>query len=569
MYDRLRDPEFWLFRVYPLRVVVPVLLVAAVAAWIVLATTGMILVACAVAAAVALLGLIPVRGRTLTARIGAALARRQPMRPQRQIEAAPAVDVPQAEGGSYGIRWDGDLLLTMLRIDPPPDTLTLLRRGSLSTDHLLGLSRIAACLEQFDIALDSIDVVSVGARTAGTGVAAHLYEQILGPLPAVAHRTVWLVLRLDPLANAEAVEKRGGGGEGAVRAAVIATRRIANRLAADDVAVSVLTAAEMNSAVRQLTHGFDVDALTETPRSLRTEHRHLTHYRIDTALLNPRGLAEIWSTPSLTTAVTLRLCRGADRTSTRRDHSGTVVLSAVVRFDTIAEPESPPLPGLRELHGQQLRMMLDTLPIAAAGRWDRGTGYRGTLAAIEEIVVPTAGCGQLIGADEQGQGIAVSLIGDGTRHLEVIGNLDVAQQVILRATALGAHVVVHTARPDAWHTMVTHLAAPHLVSIAPRSAGASYHPPGPPPPAAAPYPSTTVLVYDGIPPAMHAGGATIVHVRNPSDPNGQIEADVTLVQDPHAPNRITVRTAAGSATVMMVTTPDEMQYIGESVVATR
>lgn len=77
--------------------------------------------------------------------------------------------------------------------------------------------------------------------------------------------------------------------------------------------------------------------------------------------------------------------------------------------------------------------------------------------ALTDIAVPTTGCGQLIGADERGQGIAVPLIGAGT--------------------------------------------------------------------------------------------------------------DVTLIQDPRSPNRITVRTSTGSATATMVTTPDEIHYIGESLAA--
>lgn len=149
----------------------------------------------------------------------------------------------------------------------------------------------------------------------------------------------------------------------------------------------------------------------------------------------------------------------------------------------------------------------------------------------------------------------------------MIGTLDLAQQVILRATGLGAHAIVHTARPEAWQTMVRNLDAPQILSIAPRAAGASYHPPGPPPMPTAPYPSTTVLVFDGVPPVSHAGGATIVHVRQPHDPPGSVDADVSLIQDPTAPNRVTVRTPAVTTTVNMVTTREEMHYIGESLAA--
>lgn len=60
-----------------------------------------------------------------------------------------------------------------------------------------------------------------------------------------------------------------------------------------------------------------------------------------------------------------------------------------------------------------------------------------------------------------------------------------------------------------------------------------------------------------------------MRVRGPHEPGGDFDADVTLYQDPTAPNRITVRTSTAQATVNMVTTPDEMRYIGESLAAAR
>ncbi|MFI8976081.1 type VII secretion protein EccE [Nocardia asteroides] len=567
-YDTLRDPEFWLFRMYPLRACVPVAVLAAIVAWVVLATTDSGYGAIGGAVAVLLIGLVPIRRRTLAVRFGEWLARRVRGRAE-TLDRAPAFDVPLPEGGGCGVRWDGDLLLTMLRIDPPPDTLTLLRRGSLSADQLLPLTEVARCLDQFDVELVSIDVIATGARTAGTGAAAHLYDRILGPLPAIAHRTCWLVLRLDPVANAAAVDKRGGGATGALRTMIIATRRVANRLATHGIDAAVLTATEMNSAVRELTHGFDPLSLTESAHGLESEFgRHLTHYQLTAPMIGTNGLAEIWSLPSLSTTVTLRLHPGSRRIGRASDKAGTVVLNAVVRLDSVAPYEQVPVAGLRELPGSQRRILLDTLPIGAADDLGGRDGYRGTLTALTDISVPTTGCGQLIGADERGQGIAVPLIGAGTRHVDVIGNLDLAQQVVLRATALGAHAVVHTTRPQAWQSMVANLATPQLLSIAPRAAGATPQtPPGPPPVPAAPYPTTTVLVFDGIAPTSHLGGATIVEVRTTEREPEAIAPDVTLVQDPYAPNRITVRTSTGSATVSMVTTPDEMHYIGESLAA--
>ncbi len=570
-HDVLRDPEFPLFRLLPLRLVVPVLLVAAAASWGAVAGHAPIIAVVATGGGVVIAGLAPVRRRfphSLAGVVALAIGYRWRRGRDRNRTHSEAFDLPLPEGGSCGARWDGDRLTTMLRIDPPPDALTLLRRGALSTDQLLPLAEIARCLSQFDITLASIDVISIGARTAGTGFVAQLYERIIGPLPAIAHRTVWLVLQLDPLANAGAVDNRGGGGTGSVRSALIATRRVANRLAALDIAVSVLTANEMNAAVRQLTHGIPLDELAETPNSLRHQGLHLTSYEIGAELVNSAGFAALWATPSVATTVNLRL-RPVPSRPGRHDGPPVIVLDAVVRFYTNAEFTEAPVVGLRALPGRQLPTLLETLPIGSRARGGAQTGHRGPLTALSETVVPTAGCGQLIGADKLGQGIAVPLVGYGTRHVEVVGKLDLAQQVVLRAIALGARVIVHTDRPEAWHPMVSNIHEPQWLSLAPRVAGTAQQIVAAAPQPGAPTPTATVLVYDGIAPTASSGGATILYVRAPHQPGGYFDPDVTLLQDENAPNSITVRTSTASASVQMVTTPDEMRYIGESLVATR
>ncbi len=567
----LRDEDFWLFRDFPLAVVVPVLLLAALATWVATVFDLPLWAIVAIGVAVVLLGLSPVRHKTprsLAGMVAAGLTfRLYRMRHDPSAEPAQPFDVPLPEGGSYGVRWDGDHVVTMLRIEPPPDTMTFLRPGTLGTEQMLPLAEIASSLTQFDITLSSIDIISTGARTASNGPVGWLYDRILGPLPAIARRTVWLVLRLDPLANAEAVDNRGGSGGGALRTAIIATRRVANRLAARDITTAVLTAGEINAAVRQMSRGVALDKLTETPNSLQYEGIHLTSYVIGKELIGSRGFSELWAAPSLSTTITLRL-RPIEPRPGDRDAPASIALTAVARIDTVHAPENPPVEGLRRLPGHQLRALLDTLPIGTPTRV-AGEENRGPLDALAEMTVPTAGCGQLIGADNTGRAIAVPLIGEGTRHLEVIGALDLAQQVVLRAIALGAHTVVHTARPEAWNTMVAGVNAPHALSLAPRSAGASHHPPMPPAQPGAPYPQTTVVVFDGIAPAALPGGATILYVHEPHVPAVPFHADVTLRQDPATPNLITVSTPAASATVHMVTTPEEMQYIGESLVATR
>ncbi|MFC9993684.1 type VII secretion protein EccE [Nocardia sp. NPDC127526] len=564
----LRSDDMWLFRMMPLRLVVPVVLIGVTASLVAVAFDSPWWGSLIAGIVPALIGLLPVGGIPIGLRIGRWVAYRWRQARRGTLDEPTMVDVPLPEGGSYGLRWDGSLLTMMLRIDPPPDTLTLLRRGSLDTDQVLPLAEIASCLRQYDVELDSADVISTGTRTASTeavlsGYAAtiaplgRLYDEILGPLPAIAHRTVWLVLRLNPLANSKAVNNRGGGPEGALRAAIIATRRVANRLAARGITASVLTTSEMTAAMRELTRGIPVDDFTETAKSLEHNGIHLTTFQIDPELFNSDGLAKIWAVRSLATTVTVRLRPAKSMSPYAGADTENIEVDARVRYDTNHELDEAPILGLRELPRRQLWALADTLSFGA--QEVRPGGYRGPLEALSDISVPTAGCGQLIGADATGSGIAVPLIGNGSRRIDIISDLHLAQQVILRAIALGAGAVVHTARPGAWQGMIANVGATHALSLASSvthsSRGSTMN-------ARAPHPAATVIVFDGVPATAPPGSATVVTVHETLPPDYQPDADVTIVQHPNAPHTVTVHTPATKTTAMLVTTPAEQHYLG-------
>ncbi|WP_306360380.1 type VII secretion protein EccE [Nocardia sp. CC227C] len=563
---RLGTDELWLFRMLPLRLVIPVALLAATASVVAVAVDAPWWAILIAAALPALIGLTPVRGIPIGLRLGGWIAFRWRQSRRRPPAEASLIDVPLPEGGSYGLRWDGTLLTTMLRIDSPPDSLTLLRRGSLSTDQVLPLTEIARCLRQFDIELDSIDVISTGTRTAGSeavlsGYASsvaplvRMYEEILGPLPAIAHRTVWLVLRLNPLATSKAVDNRGGGAVGTLRAAAIATRRVANRLAAQGITASVLTSSEMTSALRELIRGIPVAELEETPTALIARNTHLTSYQVGSEMITTDGLAMIWAVPSLATTLTVRLRPLAGK-DTRTD---AIEVDARVRYDTVRELDSPPVAGLQELRQRQMWALLDSLPFG--DRESRALTYRGPVDALAGALVPTGGCGQLIGADGSGSGIAVPLIGSGSRRIDIIGSLPLAQQVILRAIALGAGAVVHTARPAAWQDMVANVGAPHALALASSITGNARHSTST---ARAPHPAATVVVFDGVPSSAPSGSATVVTVLDAPPRDWQPDADVTIIQDPDSPYTVTVRTPATTTTAQLVTTPTEQRFIGSA-----
>lgn len=563
---QLSSQEFWLFQHLPLRLVLPVALIGVVASLIAIAFDAPWWATLIVCLVVAGCGFGPVRGVAVGLRVGAWAHYRWRQRKRTIVEQDSTFDVPLPDGGSVGVRWDGRCLVTMLRVDSPPDTLTLLDRGSLSTDQVLPLSEIAHCLRQFDIALDSIDVVSTGTRTASsdavlTGYAAaveplgRMYDQILGPLPAIAHRTMWIVLRLDPLANAEAIANRGSGHEGTLRAAIIATLRVTNRLATNSIKAAILTSPEMNVAVRELSRGIEIDQFAERPDSLERGDVFLTSFQIGDELITADGFAQVWAVPSLATTVMVRLLSGDDRRTRLGQRRTAIEVDARVRYDTYAEFGRLPLAGLRPLPRRQLWALADSLPI---GSRDTGAvGYRGGLEALTDLSIPTTGCGQLIGADSSGRGVAIPLIGAGSRRIEIIGSLYLAQQVILRAIALGAGAVIHTDRPAQWHLMVANVGAPSALSLASRTAGTRVTPAG-----SGPHAAATVIVFDGIPASAPPGSATVVNIAREFTSVPRPESDVTIIQDPTSAIMVTVHTPTSTATATLVTTPTEQHYLG-------
>jgi len=540
---------------FPLRRVLAVLSVANAVALAALIFGAAPVVAAGVAVALFVLLLTPVRGTSAAAYLSEkfTFAKQRFRRHRASADRAP-FDVPLPDGGSYGMRWDGRYVITVLRLDAPPPFVTRLNPSGLSTGDKVPLPELARCLDQFDIELATIDVISTGARTAAEGAVARLYDQILGPLPAVAHRTVWVVLRLDPLANAAAADRRGGGSTGVLRTVIVATQRVANRLAARGLTASVLSGAELNSVVHQLTRGVDLADFTELPDALEHDGLRTTTYRVELDALGPRGFADMWTTSTIATTVTMRLRRAPGEPGRPAADTGgaRIDVSALARFTTGTAASVPDLPGLIPLPGSQYRALVQTLPIDNADFALTEESVIGDADALTELTTPIAGCGQLIGADDVGQGVAMPLISAHVRRVEIIGAVLIAKQVILRAIAIGATVVVHTNRHEAWRTMVDYVGSSAL-TLAAWSAGSQQ---------ANSYRSANVVVYDGVPVTGHHSGTTVIQVREPGAAPSGFEPDVTLSESEETANVVAIRSATGTATVRMVATPFEIAYLG-------
>jgi type VII secretion protein EccE len=493
--------------------------------------------------AIALVCTVRIRGVNLPRAISAraAFAREKRRRRARKGQSEP-FDGESGDGTQIGFHWDGRTLQSMVRIRENPQALTVMEPGMTVSGETVSIRMVAECLQQFDIALDSIDVISQGARSQGHGVIAAIYDAVLGPLPAIAQRDVWVAVRFDPTRCPEAVRRRGGGREAILRTAATATRRVANRLAEAGLRPEVMTASEIAQATSQLLDGVALHNVDETRMTCREGRFQLRSYLIKPAMITTAGLGLLWTVPSYSTTVCLSLRRNARR--------GLIEIRGLARFDGHG-PTRVRLRGLGELNGLQYSALVSSLPLPQPRRSVGGWAFGTTDAALEGLVVPASGCGQVIGADEHGRAVALPLFGPQIERVEVCGTLHLAQQAVLRSLALGARVRVHTSRPRAWRHMVAEVGDQNLLRVTDFNRGSMQ---------AGSDRNYSVEMFDGVAEQPVRVGVTVMSVK-PADAQPSRPSDVILqLQDPDQ-DLVTVRTRQGSATVTMVATDEEMRYL--------
>lgn len=501
--------------------------------------------------AVALLFVVRLRGtslpRSMADRMGFMRYRRR-RAGNRAPKYAEPFDVEMSDGSQLGFQWDGQTLLCLIRIQENPQAITVMEPGVTVSGETVSVELLADCLRQFDISLDSIDVISQGARSHGHGHIAAIYDAVLGPLPAIAQRSVWVVVRFDPTLCPDAVRNRGGGREAITRTAATATRRVANRLAEAGLRPEILTSSEIAQAVNQLSDGVTLHTLEESWVACQEARFQLRSFSIKPSMFTTDGLGLLWTIPSYSTTTCISLRRDAD--------TGFVKIRGLARFDSHGRTRVR-LRGLGPLRGRQYAALISSLPLPPPQRRiDRWAFARDDLA-FEDLALPVSGCGQVIGADEHGRAVALPLFGPQIARVEIFGTLHLAQQVVLRSLALGARVRVHTRRPAAWRDMVAEVGDQNLLWVTDFNRSAIQ---------AGSERNYSVEMFDGVAEHGVRVGVTAIAVTAPQAAASG-GADVTLrLLDPDN-DVVEVGTRSGSAVVTMVATDDEMRYIRSSLAA--
>ncbi len=490
----------------------------------------------AAAVVVALIPLIPVAKRTLLDWI----ATYWRYLTHRDYELGDTVDFRGTDGRSLGLYWDGSRVVTVVEVLPPPGGLTRIARTTVHASHLLPLAELAKCLNQHDILLSGIDIISHGHRSRSGTPAGKIYESLLGPLPATAHRTVWLAIGFDAVACPEAADRRGGGAEGASRAVTIATQRIMRTLEDADCNARILTAPEIRKAVLQITGGYDPRTLEHRWRYAEVGNNVNIGSAVDPKRLESDLLAQLWVAPSRGTTVAVRLRPGSSAES--------VSIGAAWRLTARELPERSELPGMISMNGRHRDGLLAHLPLAVPGVDDTVPMIEHLIDIVDDLHLPSSGCGQLIGSDDEGNGVAVRIVGAGISTVYVAGELYLAQQLVFRALAVGERILIRTDRARAWENLVTTIGNPERLTIAAETHQSDA--------------GFTATVVDGVlAPAPHAGVTTIYVT---GDPMGwpASRPDLAIHQPGAIGNHVVLRTGTAQVDLTLVSIPSEATYIG-------
>jgi ESX secretion system protein EccE len=226
---------------------------------------------------------------------------------------------------------------------------------STSSSAALPVDAVADGLRQFDIHLDSIDIVSLKVRQGDNATELSKLSdwgpeewEELNDRPRSYQRRTWLVLRMNPQRNVAAVAVR----DSLASTLAAATERLAQDLDGHGCAARPLTAdelAEVDSAVLA-----DLE-----PTWSRPGWRHLKHFNGYTTSLwltpsdiNSETLDHLWQADTEATVVTIRLI----------SRGGRPQVSAWVRYHTERRLPRKLSAGLNRLTGRQLAAVRASLP---------------------------------------------------------------------------------------------------------------------------------------------------------------------------------------------------------------
>ncbi len=438
-----------------------------------------------------LLAVVPWRGQPAWSWAGLRLRR------NRAIALTEPVTVANDRVGG-GVRYQDGVAVVAVQILGKPYTPTIFT-GSAATlaENTLDVADLQELLHHsLDLAVESMSVVSAGARRRSTGDYARVYDTMIGPPPYAGQRETWLIARIRSFENANALRWRLTAGT----AAVAAAQRMSAALRMRGIRARVATSTDIVELERRLAQSA-LEPGHQQWGSLRGDGGWLTTYAYDPSDITSEVLGQVWSMPA--DGVIQNITLFADRTAT-----------ATATIRTAQPLPAAPSVLLHPLPGEQAAAVATNL----CGPMPRLRGVRRGPAPAS-LSIPIGPSGVLLGKVRAGDRLMLPLgdPGDSTR-VHIAADDHLTKRIVIRAAAAGDRITVHSRNVHRWASV----RMPDIaVTDRPR-----------------PAPGTTVSVTDG-PMAPAPRPHTVISVGRPGEPH-RGHADIVIAQVGPAMVEVTV-----------------------------
>lgn len=332
-----------------------------------------------------------------------------------------------------GVRCQDGVASVAVQVLGRPHSPTLFT-GSTSTcsANTLDIADLLPLLRQsLGLVVESVSVVTAGARRRSTGDYPRVYDTLVGTPPYAGRRETWLIVRVATLDNIDALRWRTSVGT----AALAAAQRIGAALRQRGIRAKVATATDIVALERRL----GVVALEPGRRrwgSVRGDAGWLTTYCYRPAEITTELLAQAWA---------MRVDGIVQNITVFGDGTAT----ATVTVQTAQPPTVPPSVLLQTLPGHQALALAANLcgPRPALPGIGRGL-------VTGPLLVPVGPSGVLLGKVEAGDRMMLPLDdpGENTRvHIAAEDRL--VKRIIVRLAASGEQITLHTNETRRWNSV--------------------------------------------------------------------------------------------------------------------
>jgi type VII secretion protein EccE len=257
---------------------------------------------------------------------------------------------------TVGVREYDGRLIAVIAVEGVADASSGRHRHRDAISPSMPLEAVIEALRQFDVRLDSVDIVSVGTRPGGKGVKSAVRDDFgaTGDRRPIEERNTWVILRMDPLRNALAVAAR----DSVACTLAAAAERLANDVDGRSCAARPLTADEIVDVDDAVLAGLQPAHIRPFWRYLKTPDGYVTSFWVSPSDISTDTLEELWLTDADVTVMTIRLIadgREAD-------------VAVWVRYHSHQRLRKETFSGLNRLTGRQLGAVAASIPAPTSRR---------------------------------------------------------------------------------------------------------------------------------------------------------------------------------------------------------